>query len=133
MRQADEAREDRQKKGSSRSGKDKQEVPAFWTFHPTKAQREELKARNQGAEQALLVLAKSLERGIGISFGYSADRASSFVIARDKTAGWNQGTALSVWHSDLVQAVLGMAYVLTSVYPEYPEEGPGEATFIDEW
>ena len=107
--------------GRKGRGKGSDVAPAsFWTFHPTSAEKEALNVFCAEQSDPLGSLETYLALGISFTLTRAKTNDSWCVIARDASEAWGSGQAVSVFHSSLERAVLGMLYVLQVKHPEWP-------------
>lgn len=103
------------------------------TFHPRKAEVEELRSGAFDVDWGLDYLSGILQRNVGLSCGFDVDRGNFYCIARDKGEEWNDANAFSAFHSDFSKCLVAIAYGLRSRYPEFPDGDFQSTRFTDEW
>ena len=124
MSQSNDAKYDRPRGSSRKKGKSNK-TSSLFSFHPNKDQREELKKWTADLDKDLEFLMTFLEDNCLLSVGYKAENASYFALLKDRSVQWDQAASVSVWHTDLPRALLGLTYYLKEVNPEFPKVPPG--------
>lgn len=104
-----------------------------YTFHPTEAQRVALRENPVATNEALTVVSEYLERGCKMTLGYKAENAAFFAILRENTAVWDEGEAVSVFHSQPEKCLAGLAFYLLHVNPEWPRANGGWTQTNFDW
>ena len=102
----------------------------LFAFHPNTSQREELAKWQADVEKSLDFLSTWVEDNCLISVGFKAENASYFVILKERGVDWKMAKSVSVWHSDLGRAFLGLEYYLREVNPDFPRVSGGSGSNI---
>ena len=100
----------------------------LFAFHPNTIQREDLAKWTADIEKSIDFLATWLEDNCLISVGFKPENASYFVILKERSTDWKTAKSVSVWHSDLGRAFLGLEYYLREVNPEFPRSLPSQTS-----
>ena len=105
---------------------------SIFTFHPTKEQREDIRSIPDDVSRDLDSISAVLSNGCTLSLGYDGNRGNYFCLVRKKQEEWATAPAISVFHSQVDQALKGVAYYLREVNEEWPMVLP-RIEFNDEW
>jgi hypothetical protein len=120
MSQLERQKEERRGKSTQKKTKKTAPKPIF-TYHPDKAVGEGLRNSSVLLEHVILHLGERVESGCKITISQPDDRSVFFVLIKEPGENWQETLGVSVWHSDLVMALRGLHYYLTSVNPEWPD------------
>lgn len=114
---------DEQRKGRSNGKGSVSNKPTrgIYTFHPTNEQKVDLAETAFDLPWAVEVINSVLAKGVTISLGLHTDKESLWAIARTNEESWEERQAVSVWHSEADRALIGLAYYLTRVNPNWPD------------
>jgi len=130
-RQNDEKRFSRSRADKGASGK-KTQVPIF-SFHPTKEQREAIKADTDPLVLKLDIIKTYLEDNCTLTVGYKPEMESCYAIIRTKEANFEDSIAVSAWHSDLATALYALAFCLKNVTRDFPTNLPTASQLELNW
>lgn len=131
MRQADE--EQYPAKGKGRKKPPLVAGATFYTFHPNAEQRMELNDLAYDLPWALDIISSRLAEDCRLVLGYKPENGAFYAMVKETTVDWDKARNVWVWHRDLSRAMIGLAFYLTHVNPEWPQ-GPVQLSFIEaEW
>lgn len=114
----------------SRNGKSNKPKPptspkgGFITFHPSTAEKIQLREMPPTIEKSLTVLADRVNQGCGVTITQKLDTGSYAVLIYDKSEPFGERITLSVWHTELDKAIVGLAFALETRWPDFPSEKP---------
>lgn len=111
-----------QKKRASGAGKGKEVHGGFYTFHPTEAEKKAIKAMDTEMEAHMELLGDYASRGIDFKLTRNSSDNAFCLVARERSAEFGTGTALSVFHANMSTLLALMFYALTVKFPHYPEQ-----------
>lgn len=117
-RQNDERRHGRN--GVTKPQVHKSNGTGFVVFHPTKEQREAIKADVRTSGDVVRDFVPYLEEGHRLAVGYRAENGAYFCHMREGSADWDKAVTLSAWHTDLETALKVLSYALRKVHTEFP-------------
>lgn len=98
--------------------------PAYVAFWPTKAERELISKDETPAEELVSRLAAAIDRGVTFKLATTKEGTSYSVTLQDANAGYMEGTAIGVFHSNLLKALRAAVYCLETKWPDYPDVAP---------
>jgi hypothetical protein len=104
-----------------------------FTFHPTEAQRISLRENPMNSGEAWSVISEWVERGCKLIVGYKAENAAFYALLREGTDNWQEGKAISVFHSQLEKCFAGLSFYLLHVNPEWPASNGGWTQTEFDW
>lgn len=125
----------------SRNGRSKNSKPpmklkgGFITFHPTVAEKIQLKEMPPPLERCLAVIADRINQGCGLTVTQKVDTGSFAVLIYDKAEPFGERITLSAWHTELDRALVGLAFALEARWPDFPSEKPALSFNepLDDW
>jgi len=105
----------------------------LYSYHPTKAHKDALRSGEFPLEQALDYLSKMFQRDCTLSCGYKPETDAYWLILRAKTDDWRTAPAFGVFSGDMEKAIRMLAYGLSRLSPEFPEDLPSYYINDDDW
>lgn len=108
-------------------------VKRFISFHPTKEEKEYIRAMEESLEDCLVGLRPWLEDGHKLTIGWSGKNDACFASIRESTDNWRDARAVSAWHADPDVALRSLCYAITSRFPAFPEIEFGQADYELDW
>jgi hypothetical protein len=108
------------------------QVPIF-SFHPTKEQREAIKADDRPISDILDILKTYCEDNCTLTIGYKPEMESMYAIVRTRENRFEDSLAVSAWHSDLATALYALAFCLKNVARDFPENLPSATQLELDW
>lgn len=108
-------------------------VGGVFTYRPTEKHKKLMQENDTPLEAVITCLGDKLDGGIRLTMGHNPQTHSFYVMARNGDKKWDEGVAVSVWHSDLARAIWGMWFYLTVVNPDYPESVPNAYQTEFDW
>lgn len=121
--------------GSSRkpTAKPKQADGGFVTFHPTETEKKAIKALDVSIEGQWEFIGDCIERGLDVKITRNSTDSAFCLVIRERSAGFKEGTALSVFHSNMSTLLALAFYALTVKYPGYPEQPLAVSQMLFDW
>lgn len=126
-------RQKENKAGRNGAKRSKANQSRFVTFHPTEADKKELKDKAYDLTWAWEVIEGRLDRGCSLSLSVRDDGSSYCAMIWDASLDWEERTMVTSFHSDLDRAVLGLAYALEKRHPDFPEIAPSRVQTVFDW
>lgn len=119
-------------RADARSSRETQEV-LLYTWHPTEPQKKLLLERNMSLSDAISIVAGSVSQGNKFLCGLRVENDAFWAMMRQGSVDWDKARCVSVWHSDLDRAIIGLAFWLEVVCPNWPEQRPGSMQMEFDW
>lgn len=91
-----------------------------YTFHPTKAQRESIRADTTTLGAMLDHLGGWTRQGCKIVLGYRAESNAHYALIREGGEDFSMNKAVSCWHGNLATAAAMLYYYLAEVNTGWP-------------
>ena len=110
----------------------KRRSPIF-TFNPSREERASAKERAGVSPMVVDRLARLVAGGVKITVGYSPDRDSYFVIAREEGENWLECAALSAWHKDVWLALAALTVAVDGRFEGFPDCTIPAGVVEDDW
>lgn len=107
----------------------------FVTFHPSTAEKTQLREMPPSLEHALSRLQGKLEEGCGITVTMNQNNGSFAALIYDKSQSFDERITISCWHTQLDKAIVGLAFALDARWPDFPSEKPalGFEALEEDW
>lgn len=132
MSQLERMKEGRPSKKPSANGRQRGSTSNLVSFHPTTSEKEALQNGAMSLEEAMTVLFTMVDRGFKVSFGVRKDGNACYATIREDLPNWQDGQALSAFHSEPIKAVIALAFALETRFSSFPSIG-GSAETQDFW
>jgi hypothetical protein len=114
------AEEKKSRRVARRPAKANGKNSGFVAFHPTKEEREEIKADQTPLREVIDFLFTWVEDGHKLTFGYKPENEAYYLALREGGASFDEAVTLSMWHADPWMCVYGMKAALKGRYASFP-------------
>lgn len=121
----------RQPKPKDYARKEGERSNPFITFHPTEAEKIQMRQMPVHIGAVIELLAVTLQQDCTLSVTFKPENNAFCVMLHDRAKPFGEREVLTAWHADLEMALRAMAFALETRWKGFPYEVPQRQSAVD--